>query len=331
MSGFFNPFLRRVVFLGTPEFAANYLEPLLQEGVPIVAVFTGEAAVSARGNKRVAPPVKQTALQYGVPVFQPRQINRGEGFESLARYQPDLILLIAYGKLLREPALELPRYGAYNLHPSLLPRYRGAAPIQRCLLNGDNETGVCLMKMSLALDEGPVARSVTMPVSADQTYSGLVHQMRETALPMLLDFLRGFDPATVHLTEQDPAQELSYAAKVEKEEWEVRWADSSQAVHNRIRAFDADPLARTAYKGVTVKLAGSRLYDGPEEKPPASASSKPTPGTILDITKQGARIACGMGSVIVGRIQFPGKSLISTYQATQGRLLSLGERFEGPI
>jgi len=157
MSGFFNPFLRRVVFLGTPELAADYLKPLLQEGVPIVAVFTGEDAVSARGNKRVAPPVKQTALQYGVPVFQPRQINRGEGFESLAHYKPDMILLIAYGKLLREPALELPRYGAYNLHPSLLPRYRGAAPIQRCLLNGDIETGVCLMAHCLSFSESQIS------------------------------------------------------------------------------------------------------------------------------------------------------------------------------
>jgi len=331
MSGFSNPYLKRVVFMGTPEFAASYLKPLLQEGIPIVAVMTQVDAVSARGNKKIAPPVKRTAIEYGIPVFQPPQINRSDGFETLARWQPDLILLIAYGKLLKQRVLDLPRFGVFNLHPSLLPRYRGAAPIQRCLLNGDQETGVCLMKMSLALDAGPVAKSVTVPVSPEQTYSGLVHMMRERALPMLLDFFREFDPSTLACVEQDTSQEIVYASKVEKEELWVRWEEPSHAVHNRIRAFDSEPLARTRFKGAVVKLAGSRLPGMTGEDPTDRGLPDAAPGTVIQISKVGACVVCGEGSVRVGQVQFPGKTLISAYQAAQGRLLSLGDRFEVPL
>jgi len=332
MSGFSNPFLKRIVFMGTPEFAASYLEPLLQEGVPIVGVLTQEDSVSARGKRKVPPPVKRSAIQYGIPVFQPRQINQGDGFEELSRLQPDMILLIAFGRLLKQRVLDLPRFGIFNLHPSLLPRYRGAAPIQRCLLNGDRETGVCLMRMSLALDAGPVVKRVTLPVSADETYSGLARIMKERALPMLLGFLRHFDPATTVYTEQDPCQEIGYATKIEKEELWVRWEESSDKVHNQIRAFDADPLSRTVFKGAALKLAGSRLLPSTEaERSIDKEFPELKPGAIVNVSKQGIRVLCGKGSVIVGQVQFPGKTLISAYQAAQGRLLSSGDYFEAPV
>jgi methionyl-tRNA formyltransferase len=323
-----NGYLKNIVFMGTPVFASEFLSFLLEARVPITAVFTQEDAISSRGTKKLPPPVKQVAQAWNLPVYQPKSVNSGEGYARLESIHPDMVVLVAFGKLLKKNVLDLPSYGAFNIHPSLLPRYRGAAPIRRCLLAGDEDTGVCVMKMVKELDAGPIADCVRVAIDPNDSYDLLVKKIHHFGKTMLLRFLSSFDPASTVLTEQDSSQPVVYAGKIEKEELRINWKLSAEEVHNRIRAFDSDPLAKSVINGISVKLAGSTRQELETSDDTEARPFVHRPGEIVSVSSQGAQVACGTGYVRISLVQFPGKKKISAYQAYQGRLIKPGDIFE---
>lgn len=313
-------FLKKVVFMGTPSLSASILENLLLAQLPISAVFTQEDSVSARGNRKLPTPVKEVAQKWKIPVFQPKSVNRGEGLEILKALHPDMILLIAFGKLLHANVLNLPAYGALNLHPSCLPKYRGAAPIQRCLLNGDSSTAICIMRMIPELDAGPIAAKTPIPILMSDTLDTLQEKIIREGSILLQEFFLHFDPKTVCYTQQDN-EAATYAKKIEKEDLYIHWNHNALDIYNQIRSFDSDPLACTQFENSTLKISGAVNYDLSKD------TKDKLPGSILDISRNGAKVVCGIGSVLFRFVQFPGKKRIEAFQALQGRLLRPGACF----
>ncbi len=287
----------RIIFAGTPDFAAEHLQALINAKIPVTAVYTQPDRPAGRGRKLQLSPVKQLALSHDIPVFQPLSLRAEEAQAELAALQPDLMIVVAYGLILPQLVLDTPKLGCINVHASLLPRWRGAAPIHRALLAGDAETGVTLMQMEAGLDTGPMLAKVRTEIS-DQETSGELHdrlaylgsQMLVGQLPALL--AGDLKPEIQH---DDLA---NYAAKLEKQEGQIDWSKDAETIARQIRGLSPWPVAFTHLDGNAVRIWLAE---------PDSKSANTPAGSVCETSKRGIAVSCGTGRLWIKTVQLPGK------------------------
>ena len=311
-----DPATVRTVFMGTPAFAVPTLDVLLQAGLHLVGVYTQPDRPKGRGQALAAPPVKEMAQRHHIPVFQPQKLRAPEVVEGLRALAPDLIVVVAFGQILPKSVLEIPRYGCINVHASLLPKYRGAAPINQAIIDGEEETGITTMLMDVGLDTGPMLLKRALRIGPDET-AGELHDRLcrlggETMAATLQLLLRGeLRPET-----QDESQ-TCYAGMLKKEDGRIDWSQSAQQIHNRIRGLSPWPGTYTSLHGEPLKLFLTRVEEGEGE-----------PGTILPPAADAVRIACGRGVLAVRELQLPGKKRLAAADFLRGCLLPAGSRLE---
>jgi methionyl-tRNA formyltransferase len=304
----------RTVFMGTPEFAIPTLEGLFDFGLDVVGVYTQPDRPAGRGNRLTPPPVKVLAECRGVPVFQPPKLRLPEVVEGLRALAPDLIVVVAYGQILPQSVLDIPRYGCINVHASLLPRYRGAAPINKAILDGESETGVTTMVMEAGLDTGPMLVRRSTPIGPEETAGQLHDRLARLGRETMEETLRRLCAGTLAPETQDDSLS-SYAPLLSKEDGLIDWSRSARALHNQVRGLDPWPGAYTFLDGELLKLARTLPEAGAGE-----------PGTVLAAGADGVRIACGEGVLLVRELQLPGKKRLPAADFLRGRPLPVGAR-----
>ncbi|AEF20030.1 methionyl-tRNA formyltransferase [Pseudomonas fulva] len=284
----------RIVFAGTPEFAAAHLKALLGTDHQIVAVYTQPDRPAGRGQKLMPSPVKQLAVENAIPVLQPPSLKDAAAQAELAALQPDLLVVVAYGLILPQAVLDIPRFGCINSHASLLPRWRGAAPIQRAVQAGDAESGVTVMQMEAGLDTGPMLLKVRTPITAEDTGGSLHDRLAELGPPAVIEAIAGLASGTLMGEVQDDAQ-ANYAHKLNKDEARIDWSRSAIDLERLIRAFNPWPICHSTLNEAPLKVLAGRIGEGQGQ-----------PGEILAASKDGLTVACGSGALQLTRLQLPG-------------------------
>jgi methionyl-tRNA formyltransferase len=292
----------RIAFAGTPQFAVPALRALLASRHRVVGVLTQPDRPAGRGRELRASPIKLLAQEVDLPLAQPATLKTPEGRAVLHEWSPDLLVVVAYGLILPQAVLDRPRFGCLNIHGSLLPRWRGAAPIQRAILAGDAETGVSIMQMDAGLDTGPVLLERRRPIGMHDTAGDLHDALSELGAAALLDAVDALTQGTVTIRNQ-PAEGVTYAAKLEKSEAALDWAKTAIALDRQVRAFNPWPMAETAFAGETLRILRAQVA--------GSSSSGAAPGTLLGIAEDGLHVACGEGVLAVRELQRAGKRPVS--------------------
>lgn len=292
----------RVVFAGTPEFAVPCLEACRSSGVTIVAVYTQPDRPAGRGRKLAPGPVKQAALAAGLPVEQPDSFKSAAVRERLAAYRPDLLVVVAYGLILPRAVLAMPPMGCWNVHASLLPRWRGAAPIQRAILAGDTETGVGLMRMEAGLDTGPVLLERRTPIRPDDTGGRLHDRLAALGAELLAEGLRRTLAGQALVATPQPAEGVAYAHKLDKTEARLDFGRPANQLERQVRAFDPWPVAEGAIAGEAVRIWAAQALD---------VAHTAIPGSVLAAGRDGIDLACGNGALRVTALQRAGGKRIS--------------------
>ena len=287
----------KLIFAGTPDFAARHLAALLSSGHEVVAVYTQPDKPAGRGQKLTASPVKELALAHSLPVYQPASLRNEAAQAELAALGADLMVVVAYGLILPKAVLDTPRLGCINVHGSLLPRWRGAAPIQRSIWAGDAETGVTIMQMDVGLDTGAMIRKVSCPIAADETSASLYNKLAGLGPQALVDTLNAMAAGDTVAEPQDDAL-ANYAEKLSKEEARIDWSMDAVAIERCIRAFNPWPISWFEVAGQTVKVWQAEVV------PQAHGQAA---GTLLKADKQGIEVATGQGVLRLLTLQPPGK------------------------
>jgi methionyl-tRNA formyltransferase len=308
----------RIAFAGTPHFALPALRALLQSPHRVVGVLTQPDRPAGRGRELRASPVKLLAAEHGLPLAQPSTLKTEEGRAALASWQPDLLVVVAYGLLLPKAVLQIPRLGCLNIHGSLLPRWRGAAPIHRALLAGDTETGVTIMQLDEGLDTGPTLLERRRAIGPHETAGDLHDALAELGAAALVEAIEGLASGALRPQAQ-PAEGVTYAAKLEKSEARLDWNLSAVELDRRVRAFNPWPVAETGFDGETLRIWRATVAD------PAPAGS--LPGTLLGVDAAGLRVACGHGVLAIAELQRAGKKPVSARDFANAVRLD-GQRFD---
>nr|WP_298037887.1 methionyl-tRNA formyltransferase [uncultured Desulfuromonas sp.] len=306
----------RTVFMGTPDFALSTLEGLLAAGVNLCGVYTQPDRPKGRGKKLAPPPVKELAQEHGIAVFQPQKLRDPAVVEELRALAPDLIVVVAYGQILPKSVLEIPKYGCINVHASLLPRYRGAAPINKAIIEGEKETGVTTMYMDVGLDTGDMLVKRSTPIGPEETAGQLHDRIAALGRDAMEETLTLLCAGTLKGEAQDDAQS-TYAPMLKKEDGRIDWSLSATAVHNLVRGLDPWPGAYTGLEGEVLKVASTLPAEGAGD-----------PGTVLSAGPEGVRIACGEGALLVRELQLPGKKRLGAADFLRGCPLPAGTRLE---
>jgi methionyl-tRNA formyltransferase len=291
-----NEMALRIVFAGTPEFAVPTLKFLLNSPHEIVAVYTQPDRPAGRGQKIKESPVKQIALQHNIPVIQPLTLRNIEEQQRIQQFAPDIMVVVAYGLILPSEVLVIPKYGCVNIHPSLLPRWRGAAPIQRAILAGDVNTGVTIMQMNEGMDTGPLLKQVECAILPSETSSELHDRLSTVGAALLLTTLDDIERYEIQAQAQSEIG-VTYAAKIDKSEALIDWRQSAAFLLNQIRGLNPWPAAHTHWKDKILKIWLAEVI---------AQSSSLAPGTIVQINKQGLDIATGSGVLRLLKVQLPG-------------------------
>ncbi len=299
----------KIVFAGTPDFAAQHLAALLDSHHQVVAVYTQPDRPAGRGKKLTASPVKQLALEHGLPVYQPQSLRKEEAQQALAAIDFDLMVVVAYGLILPKAVLDMPRLGCINVHGSLLPRWRGAAPIQRAIWAGDRETGVTIMQMDEGLDTGAMLHKASLPIEDSDTSATLYTKLATLGPQALLDALTPIAEGTAVAEVQDDAL-ANYAEKLSKEEAAVDWNKSALALWRECRAFNPWPVSHFQVAEQTIKLWACEPLSQPHDA---------APGTILAADKNGIQIATGEGVLNLTSLQLPGKKAMAVADILNAR------------
>jgi methionyl-tRNA formyltransferase len=323
----------RIVFAGTPEFAVPPLAALVASRHEVVGVLTQPDRPAGRGRRIEAGAVKEFALTRSLPVAQPTTLRTPEGRAALEAWRPDLMVVVAYGLLLPPEALALPRLGCLNIHASLLPRWRGAAPIQRAILAGDTETGVAIMQMDAGLDTGPVLLERRIAIGTDDDSAALHAMLSALGAAALLEAIDGLEAGTLHPQPQ-PAAGATYASKIDKSEARIDWREDACAIARRVRAFRPWPIAETRYRGEQLRIHRARALpegarsDGSRSDGalpgPATTVGSAVPGTVLGLEGDMLMVACGCGRLGILELQRAGRRSIGAREFAQG-LQATGE------
>ncbi|WP_409524376.1 methionyl-tRNA formyltransferase [Nitrincola sp. MINF-07-Sa-05] len=309
----------RIVFAGTPDFAATCLDKLLSHGYPITAVYTQPDRPSGRGRKLMPGPVKLLAIEHQLPVYQPLSLRTAEAQAELASLKPDLMIVVAYGLLLPQEVLDIPRLGCINVHASILPRWRGAAPIERALLAGDTETGITIMQMNKGLDTGDMLSINRCPIQADDTGATLHDRLAELGASALLEILPMLADGKANPQPQDDAL-ACYASKLSKEEGLLDWSLSAAELSCKVRGLNPRPIAYTRLGDETLRVWQASAIEEQQSQPP---------GTICSVSKKGVEVATGSGTLRLEQLQLPGgkaQPLASLLNGNPQRF-TVGQRF----
>ncbi|EKO3510765.1 methionyl-tRNA formyltransferase [Vibrio fluvialis] len=299
----------RIVFAGTPDFAARHLAALLSSEHEVIAVYTQPDRPAGRGKKLTASPVKNLALEHNIPVYQPENFKSDEAKQELAALNADIMVVVAYGLLLPKAVLDTPKLGCINVHGSILPRWRGAAPIQRSIWAGDSETGVTIMQMDVGLDTGDMLKIATLPIEASDTSGSMYDKLAELGPQALVECLSDIAQGTAVAVKQDGAL-ANYAQKLSKEEAKIDWTRSAQAIERCVRAFNPWPMSHFAVADNQIKVWQARVEAG---------SSNQAAGTILKADKTGIYVATGAEILVLESLQIPGKKALPVQDILNAR------------
>ena len=284
----------RVVFMGTPDIAATCLKKIIEDGMDVVAVYTQPDRPKGRGMKMVFPPVKEVAIAHDLPVFQPEHFREDETVQQLQGLQPDVLAVVAYGRILPQRVLDIPKLGCINIHASLLPQYRGSAPYQWAVLDGLAETGVSAQYMAAQMDAGDVIGVAKTPIGENETAGQLLDRLTVLGADLLRDTLHQVENGTAVATKQDESA-VTYAPMLDKSMCPIDFTKSARQIHNQVRGLHPWPVAIMELKGQRFKVHETRVLD---------RSGKP--GEILELNKQGLVIACGEGAIEIRQLQAEG-------------------------
>ncbi len=309
----------RVAFAGTPEFARTALQAVVGSRHPVVGVFTRPDRPRGRGQRMTASPVKEAALAARLPLSQPAALQGGAALDELATWRADVLVVVAYGLILPQSMLDAPRLGSVNIHASLLPRWRGAAPIQRALLAGDTQTGITLMRMEAALDAGPILLQRPIGIRATDTSGRLHDEMAGLGARTLLEGLDALAEGRLQPTLQPP-EGVSYAAKIAKSEAVIDWRRSAVEIDRQVRAFNPWPVAETRFEEEPLRILAVRLPVGAAAGVPGAA-----PGTLVALLDEALVVQCGTGNLALTQVQRPGRRAVTAREFAGGRAL-LGQR-----
>lgn len=304
----------RTVFMGTPDFALDTMRGLIEAGLQMVAVYTQPDRPKGRGKKLTPPPVKELALQHNIPVYQPQKLRDPVAVEELRALAPDLIVVVAYGQILPQSVLDIPQYGCINVHASLLPKYRGAAPLNKVIVDGETETGVTTMLMDIGLDTGDMLIKRTLAIGPDETAGQLHDRMAPLGREAMEETLRQLCAGTLQPEKQDDA-ETCYASMMKKEDGLIDWSLPAGQIHNLVRGLDPWPAAYTSLGGETLKISKTRVETGSGEA-----------GSIVSADEHGVRVACGEGVLEIGELQLPGKRKMLAADFLRGHSLPAGSQ-----
>jgi methionyl-tRNA formyltransferase len=307
----------RVIFMGTPEFACPTLQKLVDRSEQVVAVVTQPDRPKGRGQRLMPPPVKELAVRHQIPVYQPVKVRDPEFVEIIRSLAPDVIVVVAFGQILPKSLLDIPPLGCINVHASLLPRYRGAAPLNWCIINGETETGVTTMLMDVGLDTGPMLLKQSTPVDRNENIVSLHDRMSTMGAELLSETLDGLAAGTIVPQEQEGSQSC-YAAMFKKEDGRIDWNRDAGSIHNQVRGLAAWPVAYTFLDDQVLKVYRTRV-----------ASGNGLPGTVLQADKQGIEVACQKGSLIIEELQLAGKKRLEAASFLAGYTITAGKLFSG--
>lgn len=307
----------RIVFMGTPDFAVGSLAALSESGKhEIVSVITQPDRPKGRGNKVLMTPVKEYALSKGYPVYQPQRVKTPEFVAELRAMEPELIVVAAFGQFLSQEILEMPKYGCINVHASLLPQYRGAAPIQYAIIKGEKESGVTIMQMDIGMDTGAMLSKVVVPIGENMTMGELHDELRDKGAELLLETIEKIAAGTAVAVPQ-PKEEATYATLLDRSMECIDWSKSAQEVHNLIRGFNPAPSTFTKLpNGKNIKIWGSLL---------TNKTSEAQPGTVVEVTKKSFLVACGEGVVEITEVQPESKKRMPAQVFINGHGVQVGD------
>ena len=307
----------KIVFMGTPDYAATALEAILQAGYEVTGVVCQPDKPKGRSGALAACPVKECALKYNLPVFQPERIKRPEAVAELKKFPADVFVVAAFGQILSEEILTMPKYGCINIHASLLPKYRGAAPIQWCIVDGEKETGVTIMQMDAGIDTGDILFTKKVEITEEETGGSLFDKLSQAGAELIVEALPKIEAGEVNPVKQEEALS-NYARMLKKEDGQINWKRPAEEIGRQVRGMDPWPSAYTYYKGKQFKIWKAQAVEGGTEGL--------QPGTIAQIEKQGIWIACGSGMLQVTEAQLEGKKRMSAADLMNGRSLEMNER-----
>jgi len=302
----------RMVFMGTPAFACPSLQRLIERGEEILAVVTQPDRPKGRGQRLMPSPVKVLAEQHGIPVTQPHKVRVPEFIKIVKELAPDLIVVVAFGQILPKALLDIPRYGCINVHASLLPRYRGAAPINWCIINGEIETGVTTMQMDVGLDTGDMLIRKAIPIDPAEDASSLHDRLAVTGAEALAETLDLLADNRLQPEKQDDALSC-YAPMLKKEDGRIDWSTGAESISNMVRGMTPWPGAFTYLDGNTLKICRAALGKG-----------SGSPGTVLRVGRSGLEVACGNGSIIIEELQMEGRKRLTAAQFLSGYTIEPG-------
>jgi methionyl-tRNA formyltransferase len=299
----------KIIFAGTPDFAARHLQALLGSEHKVIAVYTQPDRPAGRGKKLSASPVKTLALTQDIPVYQPLSLRKEAAQQELAALDADIMVVVAYGLILPKAVLDMPRLGCINVHGSILPRWRGAAPIQRALWAGDTETGVTIMQMDVGLDTGDMLLKTRLPIEDNDTSASLYEKLAQQGPQALLQALEGLAKGELSADKQDESQ-ANYAQKLTKEEAHLDWNKSAKQLWQEVRAFNPWPVSYFEHQGNSIKVWQTKVTEG---------ATKQLPGTIIAAGKQGIEIATADGILTLLSLQLPGKKALDVADILNSR------------
>lgn len=304
----------KIVFMGTPEFSVPSFQALIDE-FGVKAVFTQPDKPKGRGKKVAMSPVKELALKYDIPIYQPIKLKKEpEMIQELKNIEPDFIIVVAYGQILPKEVIDIPKYACINLHASLLPKYRGAAPINWAVIKGEKKSGNTTMLMDVGLDTGDMLLKQEVTITEDMTAGDLHDILMKDGAELLVETIKRMNKGDIERIQQNES-ETCYASMLDKKMGNIDWSMSAEDINNLVRGLNPWPVAYTHYYGEIMKIYKAKVL---EEEYNIS------PGTIIRVSEEGIRVACGSGSLLVEEIQFPGKKVLKVEQYIRGNNIENG-------
>lgn len=308
----------KIVYMGTPDFSVGALEALIKAGHEITAVVTQPDKPKGRGKELQFSPVKECALKHNIPIFQPERIKRPEAVEALRRYEADVYVVAAFGQIVSKEILDIPKYGCLNIHASLLPKYRGASPIQQAVIDGEKYSGVTIQQMNEGIDTGDILYQVEIPLDKKETGESLFDKLSILGAEAIVETLALLEEGEIEPIPQDESK-ATHVKMIQKAEGKINWSKSAVAIERLIRGLNSWPSAFTSWNSKQVKIWDGDVVDMP--------NGQSVPGTVVEVTKDAIVIATGEGSLQVNELQLEGKKRMSTHDFLLGYQIMEGTVF----